>query len=144
MKKFEDFNLHKKTMKFIELNHFKTPTPVQEEVIPALLKGRDVIGISKTGTGKSHAYLIPIMEKVNSASDEVQAVITAPTRELAAQIYEKARLMNQSDERLRIRLYVGGKDREKDIRQLNSSQPHIAIGTPGRIKDLFLEGGIAY
>ncbi|MBQ9327834.1 MAG: DEAD/DEAH box helicase [Solobacterium sp.] len=141
MKKFEDFNLHKKTMKFIELNHFKTPTPVQEEVIPALLKGRDVIGISKTGTGKSHAYLIPIMEKVNSASDEVQAVITAPTRELAAQIYEKARLMNQSDERLRIRLYVGGKDREKDIRQLNSSQPHIAIGTPGRIKDLFLEEG---
>ena len=142
MKRFEDFNLHKKTMKFIELNHFKEPTPIQEEVIPAFLRGRDIIGLSRTGTGKTHAYLIPLMEKTDSASDEVQAVITAPTRELALQIYEKAKLMNEADDHLRIRLYVGGKDREKDIRQLKASQPHIAIGTPGRIRDLFLEEGV--
>ncbi|MBO7703520.1 MAG: DEAD/DEAH box helicase, partial [Solobacterium sp.] len=139
MKQFEDFNLHKKTMKFIALNHFKNPIPIQEEVIPALIRGKDVIGLSKTGTGKTHAYLIPLMEVCDSSSPDVQAVITAPTRELAVQIHEKAKRMNEADERLRVRLYVGGKDREKDLRQLKASQPHIVIGTPGRIKDLFLD-----
>lgn len=141
MKKFEDFNLHKKTTKFISLNHFREPTPIQEEVIPAFLRRRDIIGLSKTGTGKSHAYLIPLMEICDSSSSDIQAVITAPTRELAVQIFEKAKLMHEADDHLRIRLYVGGKDREKDLRQLKSSQPHIAIGTPGRIRDLFLEEG---
>lgn len=91
MKKFTDFNLHKKTMRFIELNGFKVPTPIQEEVIPALLKGKDVIGLSRTGTGKTHAYLIPIFEKADSSRKEVQAVITAPTRELAVQILKRQR-----------------------------------------------------
>lgn len=141
MKKFEDFNLSEKTMQFIALNNFKTPTPVQEDVIPAVLRGRDVIGISRTGTGKSHAFLIPIMEKTDSFLDYPQAVITAPTRELAMQIYEKAKIMAQADPALRIRLYVGGKDREKDIKQLEKQQPHIIIGTPGRIRDMFLDGG---
>ena len=141
MKRFEDFTLHKKTMNFIKLNHFTEPTPIQEEVIPAMLRGRDVIGLSKTGTGKTHAYLIPLMELCDSASSDVQAVITAPTRELALQIHEKAKLMNEVDDHLRIRLYIGGKDRDKDIRQLKQSQPHIVIGTPGRIKDLFLDEG---
>ncbi len=141
MKQFEDFHLHQNTMKLIRLNQFKQPTPIQEEVIPAMLKHKDVIGLSKTGTGKTHAYLIPLMELCDTSFDEVQAVITAPTRELAAQIYEKARLMQEADPAMRVRLYVGGKDRDKDIRQLKASQPHIAIGTPGRIKDLFLDEG---
>ena len=141
MKKFTDFNLHKKTMRFIELNGFKVPTPIQEEVIPALLKGKDVIGLSRTGTGKTHAYLIPLFEKIDSSRKEVQAVITAPTRELAVQIFEKTKMMTQIDPGLSVRLYVGGKDREKDLRQLRAAQPHIAIGTPGRIRDLFLDEG---
>ena len=141
MKKFTDFNLSKKTMRFIQLNGFREPTPIQEEVIPAMMKGKDVIGLSKTGTGKSHAYLIPLCERMDSSKNNVQAVITAPTRELAVQIFEKAKRMAEVDPGLRIRLYVGGKDREKDLRQLNTSQPHIAIGTPGRIKDLFLDEG---
>ena len=141
MKKFEDFALSSRTMKFIALNHFTQPTPIQEQVIPAAVSGRDVIGLSRTGTGKSHAFLIPVMERTDSSIDHVQAVITAPTRELAAQLYEKAKLMNKADPSLRIRLYVGGKDREKDLRQLKASQPHIAIGTPGRIRDLFLNEG---
>ena len=141
MKKFTDFNLSKKTMRFIQLNEFREPTPIQEDVIPAMLKGKDVIGLSKTGTGKSHAYLIPLCERMDSSKNHVQAVITAPTRELAVQIFEKAKRMSEVDPGLRIRLYVGGKDREKDLRQLKASQPHIAIGTPGRIKDLFLDEG---
>lgn len=141
MKKFEDFNLKPATRQFIEMNHFQEPTPIQEDVIPAALKGKDVIGLSATGSGKTHAYLIPIMEKVDVTKDECQAVITAPTRELAAQIYEMAKVMEKCSPDLKVQLYIGGRDRERDIEQLKNSQPHVVIGTPGRIKDLFLNAG---
>lgn len=141
MKRFEDFNLKPAVRKLISLNHFDEPTPIQEEVIPAVLRGKDVIGLSATGSGKTHAYLIPILERIDPEKDHTQAVITAPTRELAVQIYEMARVMSDCLPQLRVRLYIGGRDREKDIEQLESSQPHIAIGTPGRIRDLFLGSG---
>ncbi len=141
MKKFEDFNLKDTTMAFIEKNHFTQPTPIQEQVIPSALRGKDIIGLSSTGSGKTHAYLIPIMEKVDPNSDEAQFVITAPTRELATQIFEMAKVMTEIVPEIRVRLYVGGRERSKDIEQLEKSQPHIVIGTPGRIKDLFLNGG---
>ena len=141
MKKFEDFHLKPQTMAFIQANHFKDPTPVQEQIIPPALKGKDVIGLSATGSGKTHAYLIPIMEKVDPSLDHVQAVITAPTRELAAQIYEMAGVMTEVEPDLRIHLYIGGQDRDRDIEQLKHTQPHIVIGTPGRIRDLFLNAG---
>lgn len=141
MKKFEDFNLKDDTRKFIKMNAFQGPTPIQEDVIPAALKGKDVIGLSATGSGKTHAYLIPIMEMIDPYLDMCQAVITAPTRELAAQIYEMARVMENINSEIRIHLYIGGNDREKDIETLKKKQPHIVIGTPGRIKDLFLNAG---
>ncbi len=141
MKKFEDFNMKEKTMELIRLNHFQNPTPIQEQVIPSVLKGKDVIGLSQTGSGKTHAYLIPLMEMVNTELDQTQAVITAPTRELAAQIFEKAKQMSEVDPSLRVRLYIGGRERSKDVAGLQKDQPHIVIGTPGRIKDLFLDGG---
>jgi ATP-dependent RNA helicase CshB len=141
MKKFEDFNLNADTMAFIHKNGFTEPTPIQEQVIPYVRKGKDVIGLSRTGSGKSHAYLIPIMDMVDPSLTHVQAVITAPTRELAAQIYEKAKVMQEVKPELDIRLYVGGRERSKDVEALQHSQPHIVIGTPGRIKDLFLGEG---
>ena len=141
MKKYEDFNLKPETMAFIHKNNFKEPTPIQEEVIPAALKGKDIIGISATGSGKTHAFLIPLMEKVDETKDYCQAVITAPTRELASQIYDMAKVMSEVKPELKVRLVIGGKDRMRDIEQLERSQPHIVIGTPGRIKDLFLNEG---
>jgi ATP-dependent RNA helicase CshB len=115
MKKYEDFNLKKETMDFIHLNHFEVPTPIQEKIIPPAVKGKDVIGLSATGSGKTHAYLIPIMEKINLEEDRAQAVITAPTRELAVQIYNMAEVMKQVYPELRICLLIGGNDRQKDI-----------------------------
>ncbi|MBQ9825003.1 MAG: DEAD/DEAH box helicase, partial [Solobacterium sp.] len=94
MKKFEDFNLKTEVRNYIENSHFKEPTPIQEEVIPAVLRGKDVIGLSATGSGKTHAYLIPLMQKTDVSLNAVQAVITAPTRELAWQIYEMAKPMS--------------------------------------------------
>jgi ATP-dependent RNA helicase CshB len=70
MKKFEDFNLNADTMAFIHKNGFTEPTPIQEQVIPYVRKGKDVIGLSRTGSGKSHAYLIPIMDMVDPRADQ--------------------------------------------------------------------------
>ncbi len=141
MKKFEDFNLKPETREFIKKNGFKEPTPVQEQVIPSAIRGKDVIGLSSTGSGKTHAFLIPIMEKIDLSDNTVQAVITAPTRELAIQIYDMAAVMAECMSDLRISLFIGGQDRDRTVEQLNRVQPHIAIGTPGRIKDLFLTEG---
>ena len=142
MKQFTDFGLKETTMRFIQANHFTEPTPIQEEVIPPAVRGKDIIGLSATGSGKTHAYLIPVMEKTDPASDVCQAVITAPTRELAVQIYDMAKVMEEIDPRLRIRLCIGGKERSRDLEQIEKEQPHIVIGTPGRIKDLFLTSGV--
>lgn len=141
MKKFEEFNLSADTLAFIHKNGFTEPTPIQEQVIPYVLKGKDVIGLSKTGSGKSHAYLIPIMEKTDPLRHEVQAVVTAPTRELAVQIYEKAKVMKEIRPDLDIRLFTGGREKSRDLESLRHGQPQIVIGTPGRIKDLFLNEG---
>ena len=136
MTQFND--LRASAQKLIELEGFQEPTAIQAAVIPVALKGRDLIGISETGTGKTHAFLIPLMEKINPELPQVQAVITAPTRELAMQIYNRAKTMTQADPRLRVRLITGGLDREKMADSVKT-QPHLVIGTPGRIKDLFLD-----
>lgn len=114
------------------------PTKIQKEIIPLVYKHRDVIGISQTGTGKTHAFLIPIMDMIDVEADHVQAVITAPTRELASQIYEHAKLFVKNNADIRVSLIIGGSDKQKAIDKL-SVQPHIVIGTPGRIKDLSLD-----
>ena len=135
---YKEYNFNNYTFKFIELNKFKEPTKIQKESIKEILANKDVVGISKTGTGKTHAFLIPCMEKVDSSKDEIQAVISSPTRELAMQIYERAKLMNKANPDLRIKLITGGKDRNKMADSIKQ-QPHIVIGTPGRIKDLFMQ-----
>ncbi len=141
MKTFNDYNFNKYTKDFIDLNNFKNPTPIQEAVIPYALKGRDIVAVSATGTGKTHAFLIPLMEKIKTDEAKVQAVITAPTRELAVQIFEFAKLMSKANPELSIKLITGGINKDKMIESLKV-QPHIVIGTPGRIKDLFLNESV--
>lgn len=137
MSRFRDYQLKDTTKKFIELNHFIEATPIQQQVLPLAMKKRDIIGISATGTGKTHAFLIPIMERIDTSMKCVQAVITAPTRELAVQLFERAKLMGEADENLQIRLITGGMEKSRMNESLKV-QPHIVIGTPGRIKDLFV------
>lgn len=134
---FTDYHLHDYTYEFIEKNHFQEPTMIQSKVIPLAMKGKDIIGISQTGTGKTHAFLIPILNKVDINQNQVQAIITAPTRELALQIYKKALDMEKSLKGLRIKLVTGGTEKSKMSSQMKK-QPHIVIGTPGRMRDLFL------
>ncbi|MGG3913394.1 DEAD/DEAH box helicase [Bacillus sp. es.034] len=113
---------------------FYEPTEIQKKMIPLILKGQSAIGQSQTGTGKTHSYLLPIIEKVDAASEQVQAVITAPTRELAQQIYQEV-LKITKDTEIVSRCYIGGTDKQRTIEKLKH-QPHIVVGTPGRINDL--------
>ncbi len=138
MNNFEQYNLKPFVKETIEMLHFSQPTKIQDMVIPLVFKHQDIIGISQTGTGKTHAFLIPVMNMIDPTLDKVQAVVTAPTRELAMQIFEHAKLFQKNNPNIRISLLIGGNDRQKAIEKL-AIQPHIVIGTPGRIKDLSLD-----
>ncbi|WP_335869343.1 DEAD/DEAH box helicase [Bacillus sp. 2205SS5-2] len=118
---------------------FQEPTEIQEKIIPTILKGESAIGQSQTGTGKTHSFLLPILQKINVEQQTVQAVITAPTRELAQQLYQATiELAKHSDEEITVRNFIGGTDKQRAITKLKN-QPHIVVGTPGRISDLMKE-----
>ena len=120
---------------------FREPTEIQQKMIPLILRGESAIGQSQTGTGKTHAYLLPILEKLDPERAEVQAVITAPTRELADQIYRETLTITKlgvETEQLDVRCLIGGTDKKRTIEKLKK-QPQIVIGTPGRIHDLIRE-----
>jgi len=119
---------------------FQQPTEVQEKVIPLARNKKDVIGCSQTGSGKTHAFLIPIFEQLDTNLHDLQVMITAPTRELAMQIHQVAKhIASFHSDHIDIRLFVGGSDRLKEINRLKKSQPMIAIGTPGKLRDLAVE-----
>lgn len=109
------------------------PTPVQEEAIPPLVEGLDVIARAKTGTGKTLAFLLPIMDKIRVEAAYPQALILAPTRELALQITEEARKLARHTG-VKILAVYGGQDVEKQLRKLEGGR-HLIIGTPGRLLD---------
>ena len=142
--KFTEFKFKDYIQEALRDLNFLEATPVQEKLIPVVLSGRDLVGESKTGSGKTHTFLLPIFQMLDEEADSVQAVITAPSRELAAQIYQAARqLASFSEKEIRVANYVGGTDKARQIGKLESSQPHIVIGTPGRIYDLVDSGDLA-
>ncbi|WP_206107287.1 DEAD/DEAH box helicase [Paenibacillus apii] len=117
------------------------PTPVQAEAIPPVVQGLDVIARAKTGTGKTLAFLLPILDKIRPDRPFPQALIMAPTRELALQITEEARkLTHESD--IKILAVYGGQDVEKQLRKLEGGR-HLIIGTPGRLLDHMRRGTLA-
>ena len=82
----------------IEKKNFRDFTPIQQKAYPLIMKGKDVVGISATGTGKSHAFIIPILQLIDTSKDQIQAVVTAPTRELARQLYRQFSEINEFDD----------------------------------------------
>jgi ATP-dependent RNA helicase CshB len=120
--------------------HFKDFSEVQRNVFDNLNKGRNLLVKSKTGSGKTHAFLIPIFNALDLSKKEVQAVIVSPTKELADQTYKVAQhIASFCDKEIKIKSYSGGQDRLKDLEDLEANQPQIVIGTPGRIKDLAVD-----
>ncbi|MEH7224538.1 DEAD/DEAH box helicase [Bacillus sp. JJ1566] len=137
---FEKFQFQPFLLEALKEIKFTKPTEIQERLIPSIQRGESAIGQSQTGTGKTHAYLLPIINKIDAKKQEVQAVITAPTRELATQIHQEiGKITKFSDENpITAKLFVGGTDKVRTIEKLKT-QPHIVVGTPGRIHDLVKE-----
>lgn len=138
---FEQFKLHSFLLEGLEKLRIVTPTPVQEQVIPAILKGRDVIGQSQTGTGKTLAYALPVLQQIDTSKQEVQALILAPTRELTRQIAGVIDYL-AGDTGIDIVLIQGGVDIGRQIQKLRRN-PQVIVGTPGRILELILQEKLA-
>ena len=137
MNLFKQYNFQEFIMNALDEKKFLKPTDVQEKLIPVIMNGKNVVGQSQTGSGKTHTFLLPMMDAVDTEKDEVQGIITTPSRELAEQIYQAAvQIAKHSPNEIRVSQYVGGTDKKRQIEKLKSSQPHIVIGTPGRILDL--------
>ncbi|GAB2694039.1 DEAD/DEAH box helicase [Paenibacillus thermoaerophilus] len=113
---------------------YESPTPVQSEVVPALAGGEDVVARSGTGTGKTLAFLLPVLQGIDADSQAVQAVVLAPTRELAAQLQQEAEYWTAGTA-LRTQMLIGGASLERQVDKLKE-KPHLIVGTPGRVAEL--------
>lgn len=135
--KFDNYEFKDYLVKALNDLKFETFTPVQTQVFDALKSSRNIIAKSKTGSGKTHAFLLPILEALDEDTPGVFATIVSPTKELAFQIYKMAQhLASFCGKSIDIKLYCGGTDRLREIEKLKKTNPQIVIGTPGKIKDL--------
>ena len=132
--RFDSFNLSQATMRAIRNKGYEISTPVQAGCIPPMMEGKDVIAKAPTGTGKTMAFGIPIIEKIDAESETVQAVILAPTRELAMQITDEMREVAVCHEGVRLVCLYGGQPIGKQINALKR-KPQIVVATPGRLSD---------
>src|SRR5690606_35393363 len=140
-KTFEDFNFNKQILNAIADAGYELPTPIQVKAIPPILNGQDVLGIAQTGTGKTAAYVLPMIMKLKYAQGkDVRGLIIAPTRELAMQIEENVKLYAAYTD-LRTVVVYGGLGPKSQIEQLKKGVD-ILIATPGRFLDLYLDGHI--
>ncbi len=136
---FSDFAIHPRLKEEILKKGYELPTPIQDKAIPHILGGEDVVGIANTGTGKTAAFLIPLINKVLSAMDEC-VLIVVPTRELALQIEQELRSLTKGSGIFSVSC-VGGAPLGPQIARLRSDN-NFVIGTPGRLKDLIERGKI--
>ena len=130
---FSDLNIENKLKKSIELAEFRTPTPIQSQSIPISLEGKDVLGTAQTGTGKTLAFTIPMLNKLLK-NKQAMALIICPTRELATQVMETVLKLNIREIGIGNALLIGGESMQKQLRQLKK-RARIIVGTPGRIND---------
>ena len=136
---FRGINLSEKMLKSLSRQGFYTPSPIQLRTIPKALKGETLMVQSATGTGKTLCFLIPIIDNIDLKNQSLQAIIVAPTRELAQQIYDFAIPFTKEFPELKIRLFKSGTEKENTLKGL-SIAPHIIIGTPGRLADALKDG----
>lgn len=136
--KFEELKIVDSVLEILKENNYIELTPIQEKVIPFIENGSDIIGCSQTGSGKTFAFLLPILSKLIE-NKQKKAIVVSPTRELAIQIMENVKLLTQNIKKFRKALLIGGASIREQLVAVNSL-PQIIVGTPGRIND-FLESG---
>lgn len=130
---FKELGIKKDLIDLLSKNGIKTPTPIQEKTIAKIIGGKDIIGEAQTGTGKTLAFLLPMIQGIDVEKKQIQGLIMAPTRELAIQITEEAKKLS-GPFGINILAIYGGQDVFKQLRKLENGV-HLVIGTPGRILD---------
>ena len=138
-KEFEALNVSTEVLKALDGMDIDTPTTVQQETIPPMMAGRDIIAIAPTGTGKTIAFGIPMLEYISLKEERVQEVVLAPTRELALQIAQELTSLAHFIPQVRIATLYGGQPITKQLNQLKK-KPQIVVATPGRLIDMMNRG----
>lgn len=135
---FADLHLSAAVMGAIDALGFEEPTPIQAQTIPLLLQGRDVLAQAQTGTGKTAAFAVPVVERTEIARREVQTLVLAPTRELAVQVAESMHALGHPRGLVVLPIY-GGQAYDRQLRGLRAGV-HVVVGTPGRVMDHIRRG----
>ncbi|MCT4642737.1 MAG: DEAD/DEAH box helicase [Bacteriovoracaceae bacterium] len=139
---FNEMNLKANTLKAVEALGFESATEIQEKSIPLLLEDNiDFIGQAQTGTGKTAAFTLPLLEKIDFKSNKIQSIVLAPTRELANQICEEVKKLSKFEPVKTLSIY-GGTSVSGQLRELKKIKPQILVGTPGRTLDFLRRGAL--
>ena len=131
---FENLGLCSEIQKAVKYMGFEEASPIQAKAIPVILEGKDIIGQAQTGTGKTAAFGIPLLEKIDPKNKKLQAIVLCPTRELAIQVAEEIRNLAKYMHGIKVLPIYGGQEIVKQIRSLKSGT-QLVIGTPGRVMD---------
>ncbi|NVK29223.1 MAG: DEAD/DEAH box helicase, partial [Flavobacteriia bacterium] len=131
---FDELPLDSRLLKAISKKGFSKPTEIQDKTLESLLQGRDLMGVAQTGTGKTGAFLIPLINRLLSGKEKFRVLVLAPTRELAVQIDEEFKSLT-GGLNLYSQCYIGGTNINRDLQKLRRNS-HVVIGTPGRLLDL--------
>ena len=140
---FASLGLSEPILKVLAEVGYEAPTPIQKKTIPAMLAGRDLIGQAQTGTGKTAAFALPILEKLDPSVPEVQALVLAPTRELAIQVAEAIHTYSKYVGRVGVLPVYGGQPIQLQLKRLGRGV-HVVVGTPGRIMDHLRRGTLTF
>ena len=136
---FQDLALIEPVLKAVENAGYETPSPIQAQIIPFMLDGRDVLGQAQTGTGKTAAFALPILSRINLKQKEPQVLVLAPTRELAIQVAEAFQGYASQLKGFHVLPIYGGQEYSTQLRQLRRGA-HVVVGTPGRVMDHMRKG----
>jgi len=139
MSKFTDLPISKEVLHSISKMGYEKPTEVQEKTIPVVVEGKDIIAQAQTGTGKTAAFGIPLIDKVNIKFRKIQALVLVPTRELAIQVAKELKDIGKGKKVFVLSVY-GGKSIQHQINFLRKGNDVVVVGTPGRVKDLINRG----
>ncbi|MBC5991521.1 DEAD/DEAH box helicase [Pontibacter cellulosilyticus] len=134
MPTFKDLNLHPTLLQSLQELNYTTPTPIQESAIPLLLQGQDVAGQAETGSGKTAAFGLPLLQSINPELQQVQALVIVPTRELAVQVRQELKQYGKQIGQLKISAFYGGHSFSQERASL-AHPPQLLVGTPGRLTD---------
>ena len=134
MERFEELGICTEILRAVEQMGFEEPSAIQKRAIPVMMEGRDLIGQAQTGTGKTAAFGIPMLQKIDPKNKKLQGIVLCPTRELAIQVADEVRALAKYMHGIKVLPIYGGQEIVKQIRSLKSGA-QLIIGTPGRVMD---------